>query len=304
MSQTNVVEPFQAMVTLCMLAYMPLGSRVCIRKFQLVPDPNTAYQGLMRWFYSDTRESMHCLFNAIRRFNLWEHLYCFPPGMAKLLRRTAVKGVEQLQQTYLQSETAAANRSDVYVLDMLAMYKKLISTGGRRPDPSVSSALEFLNLETGAENSAREKRYNENRTDGGEGEEEKETLVKTPSSAKKSNRKKKAGPAEYRASPDANQALAPEELPPQPSQSVDERDRTDAGWNKEEESNRIDQVFCRVASVVCPQEILLVSAFLQLLEHADLKPEERKQLLEALTLARRPMIGRTDAWITKNMVAI
>ena len=123
----NVVDPLQAIVSLAVLNFLESGTKVSVRNYQLVIDEANMYQGLVRWWCKDTRESLHSLFNAIRRFNIWEEMYSLPEGFAELLRKNAAEGVEKLQETYLRNDNYTEANKDKYVVDMLGMYKKMIA---------------------------------------------------------------------------------------------------------------------------------------------------------------------------------
>lgn len=294
MSQTNVVEPLQAILTLCVLAYMPVGSRVCIRNFQLLPDSANAYQGILRWWFSDTRESMHCLFNAIRRFNQWEQMYDLTAETVAALRRNAYRGVTSLQTTYMQTERSRGSqvRSDVYVLDMLTMYQKLIlnpnhagtSILNTNHAGTVPPSFASIAAKPAPANSAPEAQENESGSNGSDDHDHRSD-------------KKKSVPK--------NRASATSSL--SDSASVAELDSNRSVRAQDLHSSsaaRIDAVFCKITKVYSQAEKQLIFSFLSFLEQPELSQNDTLNILSSLEYARKPMLAKTDAWIAQNMVAI
>lgn len=70
--------------------------------------------------------------------------------------------------------------------------------------------------------------------------------------------------------------------------------------------SRIDQVFCGITepNVTTAAEKQLIYSFLLTLEQPQWSTKDRETLLQAFSIARRPMMDKTDIWIAKNLVAL
>jgi hypothetical protein len=295
MSQTNVVEPLQAILTLCVLAYMPVGSRVCIRNFQLLPDSANAYQGLLRWWFSDTRESMHCLFNAIRRFNQWEKMYNLSSETVAALRRNAYKGVTLLQTTYMQTERGRGSqmRSDVYVLDMLTMYQKLIL------NPDHAGSIPFGSIYVPLRDTEDAKLTQKaDSTDSCDQVDTSTSILPLEKRKKNSNRMTSmAAPASRT---DSTQTTLNGDAAP----NTEQANRNQFQDSHSSSATRIDSVFCKITKLYTQAEKRLIFSFLSFLEQPELSQNDVSNILGSLEYARKPMLAKTDAWIAQNMVAI
>jgi len=100
--QNTILEPIQSMISLALLSYFPKGTKLSIFKNTLLLNQSTLAQGLIRWYYMDSKEDIHMLFSVIKRFLMFHNIddhKCFD-----LLRKRAIIGIQCLIDTYESSD--------------------------------------------------------------------------------------------------------------------------------------------------------------------------------------------------------
>lgn len=71
----TILEPFQAILQLSLLAYCPIGTKLSIHQNILKIQLPNLNQGLLRWYQNDTKEDLFYLFHACKRFtHFYQHL--------------------------------------------------------------------------------------------------------------------------------------------------------------------------------------------------------------------------------------
>jgi len=118
-----ILEPFQAIIQLCLLGHCPVGTKLRIQNNLLTLHFPVIYQGISRWYNDDKKDDLYYLFHVIRRFNLWfkndnEKL---SKEEYELLASNASLGLSNLVKTYENSE----NSPIIYVIQM---YKTLLNS--------------------------------------------------------------------------------------------------------------------------------------------------------------------------------
>ena len=66
-----ILEPLQVMIQLALLSHCPIGTKVSVSDNILQLHHPTMYQGLWRWYNSDSKDDLYYLFHAIRRYYKW-----------------------------------------------------------------------------------------------------------------------------------------------------------------------------------------------------------------------------------------
>jgi hypothetical protein len=124
-----ILEPLQAMLQLAFLSFSPLESKLTIHNNILyIQAPNWS-QGVIRNYYNDSKNDLFYLFNIFPRFNkFYQHLKKIKCdndngnniNFFNLLKDLASKGIDNLLQTYKQTDNPA-------LLHTLNIYKTLLN---------------------------------------------------------------------------------------------------------------------------------------------------------------------------------
>ena len=64
--QSTILEPIQSMITLSLLSYFPKGTKLSIHKNNLLIHESTMTQGVIRWYYHDSKDDIFLLFGPIK----------------------------------------------------------------------------------------------------------------------------------------------------------------------------------------------------------------------------------------------
>ena len=100
--QNTILEPIQSMISLSLLSYYPKGTKLSIYKNALLINESNFTQGIVRWYYMDSKEDIHLLFSVIKRFLMFHNIddhKCFD-----LLRKRSITGIQCLIDTYESSD--------------------------------------------------------------------------------------------------------------------------------------------------------------------------------------------------------
>ena len=119
-----ILEPLQALIQLSCLAFCPIGSKITIYNNLLYLQTPGWTQGILRTYYKDSKDDLYFLFNVIGRYNkFYKHLKNSSEEeerlLYKLLIELARKGIDNLIQTYQQSDRTS-------LLHTLKMYKTML----------------------------------------------------------------------------------------------------------------------------------------------------------------------------------
>ena len=118
------VDPLQAVLCLCSVAHLPLGTKLYLHQGVVMAQSPNQVQSIVRWVFGYSRSNLTFLYHAIRRFNKWERDYNLPDGCGQLIRTNAASGLEKLKQTYAQSSSSSVT----FVPQLLTMYQNMIRT--------------------------------------------------------------------------------------------------------------------------------------------------------------------------------
>lgn len=117
-----ILEPFQAITQLALLAYCPVGSKLTINDNILIIQQPGISQSLSRYFNEDSKEDLYYLMNVFKRYF---NFYAFMnedrllKKLYDVLVNNAILGIDNLLKTY-------TNADKVNVLHTLQMYKVVL----------------------------------------------------------------------------------------------------------------------------------------------------------------------------------
>ena len=119
-----ILEPLQAFLQLALLSFTPIESKLNINNNILYIQIPGWKQSILRTYYSDSKNDLFYLFNVIKRFNLFykhlENINNNETNLLFLLRKLAKTGIDNLLQTYKQTDNPA-------LLHTLHLYKDIIN---------------------------------------------------------------------------------------------------------------------------------------------------------------------------------
>jgi len=112
-----ILEPLQVMITLSVLGFCPIGTKITISNNTLYLHRPTMVQGLLRWWEGDSKDDLYYLFHAIRRYYKW-----YKNENNKLFKELLVlaqKGIKNLIKTYQKAEKKS-------ILHTLSLYGSIL----------------------------------------------------------------------------------------------------------------------------------------------------------------------------------
>ena len=112
-----ILEPLQVIITLAILGYCPIGTKISISQNTLYLHKPTLVQGLLRWWEGDSKDDLYYLFHAIRRFYKWyknsdNEIFNFILELAK-------NGIKNLIKTYQKADKKS-------ILHTLSLYGNIL----------------------------------------------------------------------------------------------------------------------------------------------------------------------------------
>tara|TARA_Y100000816_G_scaffold209015_1_gene154819 strand:+ start:496 stop:1152 length:657 start_codon:yes stop_codon:yes gene_type:complete len=112
-----ILEPLQVLITLAILGYCPIGTKISISQNTLYLHKPTLVQGLLRWWEGDSKDDLYYLFHAIRRFYKWykntdNEIFNFILELAK-------NGIKNLIKTYQKADKKS-------ILHTLSLYGNIL----------------------------------------------------------------------------------------------------------------------------------------------------------------------------------
>ena len=122
-----ILEPLQAILQLALLSFNPIDSKLTINNNILYIQNPAWSQGVVRSYYHDSKNDLFYLFNVFVRFN--KFYSCLKKignnnndndNLFTLLKELATKGIDNLLQTYKQTDNPA-------LLHTLNLYKNLLN---------------------------------------------------------------------------------------------------------------------------------------------------------------------------------
>ena len=127
-----ILEPLQAFIQLSLLSFTPINTKINIYNNILYIQIPGWKQPILRTYYNDSKNDLFYLFNVIQRFSkFYSHLKSVNnnnTNLLSLLKDLSTKGIDNLLQTYRQTDNPA-------LLHTLNIYKNMLN--------------EFLDLESG-----------------------------------------------------------------------------------------------------------------------------------------------------------
>jgi hypothetical protein len=112
-----ILEPLQVIITLAILGYCPIGTKISISQNTLYLHRPTLVQGLLRWWEGDSKDDLYYLFHAIRRFYKWykntdNEIFNYILELAK-------NGIKNLIKTYQKADKKS-------ILHTLSLYGNIL----------------------------------------------------------------------------------------------------------------------------------------------------------------------------------
>lgn len=118
-----ILDPLQAIYTLALFSYYPVGSKISIQNNILCIQPPNYSQGAIRWLQSDSKEDIFHLFHACKRFTIF---YGFlkkyrvdDTNLYDLLVSYSKKGLTKLSETY-------GDVDKISLLHTIQLYKNIL----------------------------------------------------------------------------------------------------------------------------------------------------------------------------------
>ena len=137
-----ILEPLQAFIQLALLSFTPVDSKLNIYNNVLYIQIPGWKQTIMRTYYSDSKNDLFYLFNVMNRFNkFYQHLETIKndnTNLFVLLKELSTKGLDNLLQTYKQTENPA-------LLHTLNIYKNILNGLNGLNNPINPDAIPGLN---------------------------------------------------------------------------------------------------------------------------------------------------------------
>ena len=93
-----ILEPLQVMITLALLSFCPVGTKIYISKNILYVHEPSVLQGVYRWLDGNSKDDLYYLFHAIRRYYKWYKT--IDNKVYELIMVLAKNGIKKLMTTY------------------------------------------------------------------------------------------------------------------------------------------------------------------------------------------------------------
>ena len=112
-----ILEPLQVMITLALLSFCPVGTKIYISKNILYVHEPSVLQGVYRWLDGNSKDDLYYLFHAIRRYYKWYKT--IDNKVYELIMTLAKNGIKKLMTTYKD-----ANQKTI--LHTLSLYHNIL----------------------------------------------------------------------------------------------------------------------------------------------------------------------------------
>ena len=99
-----ILEPLQVMLTLAMLSFCPVGTKIYIINNVLYVHEPSMLQGVYRWLDGNSKDDLYYLFHAIRRYYKWYKT--IDSKVYELILKLAKEGIKKLISTYQKAMRA------------------------------------------------------------------------------------------------------------------------------------------------------------------------------------------------------
>jgi hypothetical protein len=95
--ENQVLDPLCAIIRLGLLKFKPAGTKLSITDNKISFNDPSIFQPAIRYYYGDSRNNMHNLFNPIQKIIVW---YDIKNEKIKYLLTNAKEGLENLKKSY------------------------------------------------------------------------------------------------------------------------------------------------------------------------------------------------------------
>ena len=112
-----ILEPLQVMITLALLSFCPIGTKIYISKNILYVHEPSILQGVYRWLDGNSKDDLYYLFHAIRRYYKWYKT--IDNKVYELILTLAKAGIKKLIATY-------KNADQKTILHTLSLYHNIL----------------------------------------------------------------------------------------------------------------------------------------------------------------------------------
>jgi len=109
----QILEPLSVIIKLATVSLYPIGTKIAVYNNKLRINSPNIFQGTIRWTCGSTREDIHLLLNPITKA-----LYNYSPYIHikyKRLFESAIKGLENLKQSYNDESSILSHALDYYI---------------------------------------------------------------------------------------------------------------------------------------------------------------------------------------------
>jgi len=96
-NENQVLDPLCAIIRLGLLKFKPAGTKLSITDNKISYNDPSIFQPAIRYYYGDSRNNMHNLFNPIQKIILW---YDIKDIKIKYILTNAKEGLENLKKSY------------------------------------------------------------------------------------------------------------------------------------------------------------------------------------------------------------
>jgi hypothetical protein len=118
-----ILEPLQVMITLALLSFCPVGTKIYISKNILYVHEPSVLQGVYRWLDGNSKDDLYYLFHAIRRYYKWYKT--IDNKVYELIMTLAKNGIKKLMTTYKD-----ANQKTI--LHTLSLYHNILELNNEK----------------------------------------------------------------------------------------------------------------------------------------------------------------------------
>jgi hypothetical protein len=268
-----ILEPLQAFIQLSLLSFTPINTKINIYNNILYIQIPGWKQPFLRTYYNDSKNDLFYLFNVIQRFTKFyshlEHIKNDNIDLLNLLKNLSTKGIDNLLQTYRQTDTPA-------LLHTLNIYKNMLN--------------EYIDLESGVFNVDISSNYIYSRS-----------RTSSPVSNRSLSPTQSLASLPIQPPPQLPPQLS-SQLPSQLPHSHYSKPYYNLTLNNTSNNNsnsNIDNVFIKITSLYTNHEYIIIFNILLLIQK---NPNNYLEYIDGLNKILEPINKRIQKWIVDNIV--
>ena len=123
----NILEPYTTIFKLCLISFMPVGTKVSFKNNNIYIQNPSMIQGVYRWKNGDQFSDLHNLVHPLKKYM---ELNSAKEEQIELFRELALNGLEKLSKTYTKNNI---------ILQALELYKDILKGEKQRRLSNASS---------------------------------------------------------------------------------------------------------------------------------------------------------------------